>query len=187
MLLDEPFSSLDRRLRDRIWEEAISILRESGVATLMVTHDPEEAMAMADRIAVMRDGRLIQSGSQEELYDRPKDGYVARLLGSVNALTGTVKGGAVATALGPVAAPGLADGTPGEGLIRPEALRPVVNGAGHAFVTEARRLGASLALKLRLNGVALEARLPRGPLLAEGTSVAIDVDPSGVFVFPAEG
>jgi iron(III) transport system ATP-binding protein len=185
MLLDEPFSSLDRRLRDQIWTESISILRETGVATLMVTHDPEEAMAMADRIAVMRDGRLVQTGTQEELYDRPKDGYVARLFGEVNAIAGTVQGGAVATPLGRVPAPGLADGTRVEVLVRPEALRPLADGGGELRVVEARRLGAALALRLAVDGIApVCARMPRGPLPELGTKMAVSLDKDGVFVFP---
>jgi iron(III) transport system ATP-binding protein len=188
MLLDEPFSSLDRRLRDSIWEESISILRETGVATLMVTHDPEEAMAMADRIAVMRDGRIVQTGTQEELYDRPKDAYVARLFGEVNAFPGTVRGGAVATALGPIAAPGIAEGAQVEVLVRPEALRAVADTAGGARVVEAKRLGSALALRLALDGLApLNARLPRGAAPAEGTIMALTLDTAGVFVFPAGG
>ncbi|BBI64129.1 hypothetical protein HSBAA_54350 [Vreelandella sulfidaeris] len=76
MLLDEPFSSLDARLRDRIRDDTLHVLKKVGAATLLVTHDPEEAMFMVDRIALMRDGRIVQTGTPRELYCSPQDPFV---------------------------------------------------------------------------------------------------------------
>ena len=69
--MDEPFSNLDRRMRDAIRDETVAILRETGATTIVVTHDPEEAMRIADRIVLMRAGRIIQQGDAEDLYLRP--------------------------------------------------------------------------------------------------------------------
>jgi len=80
LLLDEPFSSLDRRLREQVRDETLALLVNDAVATLMVTHDAEEALLMADRIAIMRDGKIVQIGAGEELYDHPSDAFVARFL-----------------------------------------------------------------------------------------------------------
>lgn len=83
MLLDEPFSSLDARLRDRIRDDTLHVLKKVGAATLLVTHDPEEAMFMADRIALMRDGRIVQTGTPRELYCAPQDPFVVTFLATL--------------------------------------------------------------------------------------------------------
>ena len=95
MLLDEPFSGLDVTLRHTIRDETLNVLKTAGAATLMVTHDPEEAMFMADRVALMRDGRVVQSGPPAELYANPVDKFVASFFGDINRLAGQVKGGQV--------------------------------------------------------------------------------------------
>ena len=123
VLLDEPFSGLDYRLRNQIRDDTLHILKESGAATLLVTHDPEEAMFMADRIALMREGRIVQLGQPVDLYYLPEDGFVAGFFGDINQLEGVVEGGSVKTPFGIVAAEGIGDGTEVEILIRPEALR----------------------------------------------------------------
>ena len=103
ILLDEPYSGLDSALRAQVRDDVLHLLKESGAATLMVTHDPEEAMFMADRIAVMRDGRIVQEGSPHSLYCYPNSAFVAGIFGEVNAFTGPVKDGHVATPSGPAA------------------------------------------------------------------------------------
>ena len=190
MLLDEPFSGLDRALRDQIWEDTVSILRLTSVATLMVTHDAEEAMVMADRIAVLRDGRIVQTGRPEALYDHPADPFVATLFGPVNAFEGIVQGGRVATPIGNFLATGLAEGSPGQVLVRPEALRPRAAPDGPARVEGVRLRGAYLSVRLVLDGasgegVALLARTARALDPASGQRMALSVDPAGVFVFQA--
>jgi iron(III) transport system ATP-binding protein len=189
MLLDEPFSGLDKRLRDQVRDETLHVLKSSRVSTLMVTHDPEEAMFMADRIAVMRGGRIVQMAEPEELYNRPRDAFVASFFGEVNLLSGTVSGERVMTPLGEFTAPGIADGTEVEVLARPEALALTPSAQGCARVLAARLLGRSSLVHLRVerDGMApchLHARLSTGTAPAEGQQVSIAVDLSKVFVFP---
>ena len=84
MLMDEPFSGLDVQLRDAMQEQTLALLRETRATSLIVTHHPEEAMRLGDRIAVMRNGRIIQLGQAEDLYDHPADLFVARMFSEIN-------------------------------------------------------------------------------------------------------
>ncbi len=123
LFLDEPFSGLDVTRRAAVRAQTLDMLRNTGVATLLVTHDPEEAMFMADRILVMNHGRVVQDGSPEDTYFRPATAFVADLFGTVNRLAGTVRAGHVATPVGTFDAHGLTDGLAADVLIRQEALR----------------------------------------------------------------
>jgi len=194
VLLDEPFSGLDLQLRNQVRDQTLHVLKESGAATLMVTHDPEEAMFMADRIALMRAGRLTQVGPPAELYFNPQDAFVAAFFGDLNRFVGTVRNGRVDTPLGAVAADGLAEGTAVEVLIRPEALRlqPVAaaNGAGGAVarVMAARMLGRSSLIHLSVPQGAggelhLHARIPGRFLPHDEQLLEIHLDRSQTFVF----
>jgi iron(III) transport system ATP-binding protein len=100
LLLDEPFSSLDASLRGQVREEVHALLREQGVTTVLVTHDQEEALSLADVVAVLRDGRIVQRAAPAELYQRPLDEPLARFLGEVNLLDARFEGGLARTALG---------------------------------------------------------------------------------------
>ncbi|BBI53245.1 hypothetical protein HORIV_56660 [Vreelandella olivaria] len=164
MLLDEPFSSLDARLRDRIRDDTLHVLKKVGAATLLVTHDPEEAMFMADRIALMRDGRIVQTGTPASFTARLKT-LCGDLFGDVNELQGKVHNGAVSTPVGRVPAPGLAEGSDAQIMIRPEALRIVERDLpagehGHSHVVMAKLLGRTSLLHLCAHGEnGLEAHL----------------------------
>jgi iron(III) transport system ATP-binding protein len=205
MLLDEPFSGLDVTLRHQVRDETLHILKASGAATLMVTHDPEEAMFMADRVALMRDGRLEQVGPPPELYNAPASRFVASFFGEVNRIPAVVHGGSVDTPLGSLDAARFSEGTPVEVLVRPEALRLQPLGAGandaaaSARVLTARLLGRSSMVHLsvppaRMNGHAprestdlhLHARIPGRFLPSEETQLAINLDRSQAFVFPQD-
>ncbi|MCR6628747.1 MAG: ABC transporter ATP-binding protein [Magnetospirillum sp.] len=190
MLLDEPFSGLDKRLRDQIRDETLGVLKASRVATLMVTHDPEEAMFMADRIAVMRDGRIVQLDSPTALYNRPADPFVASFFGEVNVLPATVRQGGVHTPLGQFSAGNLPDGASAQVVVRPEALsvRPAADGA--AVIRAARLLGHATLLHLTIDTpgqqpCALRCRQGGDAIPGEGERVALSVTPGHVFVFPA--
>jgi putative spermidine/putrescine transport system ATP-binding protein len=100
LLLDEPLSNLDAKLRVRVREEIREIQRRSGITTIFVTHDQEEALAIADRIAVMKDGRIEQYDAPDTIYKRPATPYVARFVGTMNLLEATISGGAVEVAPG---------------------------------------------------------------------------------------
>ena len=197
MLLDEPFSGLDTRLRERIRDDTLHVLKQSGAATLMVTHDPEEAMFMADRIAIMRDGRIEQQGRPADVYAKPATAFVAAFFGQVNEWQGRVQGGAVATPLGPVPASCVPEGTMVDVLIRPEALKLSPVGAGEvacpAKILAARLLGRSSWIHLCLGRheegdeaghLHVHARVPGRFLPAEGEIVAVNLDASQAFVFP---
>ncbi|WP_442488684.1 ABC transporter ATP-binding protein [Halomonas litopenaei] len=194
MLLDEPFSSLDARLRDRIRDDTLHVLKQVGAGTLLVTHDPEEAMFMADRIVLMRDGRVVQVGTPEELYCAPADPFVVTFFGDVNRLEGVAERGYVHTAVGPVATD-LPDGARAQVLMRPEALRVVEiesdgQHAHHSHVLMARLLGRCSLLHLCVHGIDgqeahMHARVPGVFLPREGQAVQVSLDPAQVFVFPA--
>ncbi|MEM6307795.1 MAG: ABC transporter ATP-binding protein, partial [Pseudomonadota bacterium] len=92
MLMDEPFSGLDDRLRDDVRDETLRVLREDGTAVLMVTHDPGEAMKMADEIVLMRDGYIVQSGAPYTIYNAPIDRQAASFFSDINVITATVQG-----------------------------------------------------------------------------------------------
>jgi iron(III) transport system ATP-binding protein len=100
VLLDEPFSSLDAAMRASVRREVAAILRERGTTTVLVTHDQDEALSMADRVAVLRDGRIVADSGPEELYRSPLDANLAGFVGDANLLPGTIEGGVAATALG---------------------------------------------------------------------------------------
>ncbi|HTU78849.1 MAG TPA: ABC transporter ATP-binding protein [Solirubrobacteraceae bacterium] len=100
LLLDEPFSSLDASLRGRVREEVQALLREQGVTTVLVTHDQEEALSLADVVAVLRDGRIVQRAAPAELYERPADERLARFLGAVNVIDARFERGWALTGLG---------------------------------------------------------------------------------------
>jgi iron(III) transport system ATP-binding protein len=198
MLLDEPFSNLDARLRQQVRDDTLHVLKRSGTTTLMVTHDPEEAMFMADRIALMRDGRMVQEGTPASLYYEPLDDFVASFFGEINHLEGFVENGSVTTPFGAVSAGGLAAGTPVQVLIRPEALHltPVDDGCApppHSVAVMASRLMGRTSL-VHLRSLELpegaphfHARVPGRFLPPEKQCLAVALDRAQVFVFPRDG
>ncbi len=110
LLLDEPFSNLDRRMRDRVREDTVALLRRTGTTALMVTHDPEEALAVATRIALMRRGRIVQVATGEALYRRPESLFAARFLADAAEIPTRIAGGRAGTPLGAVPASHLPEG-----------------------------------------------------------------------------
>lgn len=193
MLLDEPFSSLDARLRDQIRDDTLHVLKRSGTGTLLVTHDPEEAMFMADRIAIMRNGRIVQIGRPEELYCNPVDPFVVTFFGEVNEFHGEARGGKVSTPVGAVDAPDLPDGTAANVLMRPEALRVTVVGEPgehrQSHVVMSRLLGRSSLIHLCVHQpdgkeIHLHARMPGVFLPEPFQPVKLHLDQSQAFVFP---
>ena len=194
VLLDEPFSGLDTSLRHLVRDQAAEILRDAGIATLMVTHDPEEAMYLADRIAVMDRGKLRQVGSPDQIYLEPANAFVAAFFGDVNRFTGQVATGLVRIPLGPVATNGHADGQTVEVLIRPEALRlSAGNSADSAdsvagTVVAARFLGRSSLIDVRLGdntGTTVRIHMDGRMLPDEGDAVSVTRDDAQTYVFAA--
>jgi iron(III) transport system ATP-binding protein len=194
MLLDEPFSGLDFRLRNQVRDDTLHILKASNAATLLVTHDPEEAMFMADRIALMRAGRIIQVGRPVDLYCAPADSFVAGFFGDINRLEGIVENGSVKTPFGVVMAQGLENDAPVEVLIRPEALRLAPSPKGSEVqenlfrVMASRMLGRTSLVHLAPVAWAgeeahLHARIPGRFLPPEGEVLQVSLDRSQTFVF----
>ncbi len=130
VLLDEPFSSLDAALRASVRHDVAELLDRCGTTAVLVTHDQDEALSMADRVAVLRDGRFVQHGSALDVYRRPVDAEVAHLVGEANLVAGSVRRAAAVTPLGtlPLAAGSFSEGTAIVVLLRPEQLevRPAV-------------------------------------------------------------
>lgn len=195
LLLDEPFSGLDTRLRETVRDETLHVLKRSGAATMIVTHDPEEAMFLADRIVLMRDGVLVQVGSPATLYTKPVNSFAASFFGEVNRLEGQVKGGRVTTPLGPIAAPGHAEGARVEILIRPEGLRLEMAGQGGGQVSDlaqveaSRLLGRASLVHLRVLDTKgqphhLHARVPGHFLPPDGSHVIVTLEHHQAFIFP---
>ncbi|MBB4265232.1 ABC transporter ATP-binding protein [Roseospira visakhapatnamensis] len=196
LLLDEPFSGLDTRLRRAVREQTLRVLQQSGVAALMVTHDPEEAMFMADRVALMQAGRVEQIDSPMQLHHRPRSAFAVRFFSEVNECVGRVEGGRVATPLGLFDAPDLAEGAAARVLARPEALIPTLAGeTGFAArVVSVRPLGHETILLLGLTRpgsdepvMPLTARVPGRPTCAPGDLLGLAIETDECFVFPDEG
>lgn len=123
VLLDEPFNALDAALRVEVRADLRTALRADGATAILVTHDQEEALSMSDAVAVMRDGRIVQSAPPVELYTQPADLVLANFLGDAVVLAGEVSAGRVRTALGELAARGGPTSGPVQVMVRPEQIR----------------------------------------------------------------
>ena len=204
MLLDEPFSGLDVRLRDSVRDETLELLKAAATPTLLVTHDPGEAMRMADRIAVMRAGRLVQVGTPEQIYHQPANEFIAGFFSDINVLNGVVHGNYIQTPGGdlPVIAyeieggenGGYEDGSEFSVIVRNEGVR-IANGAdggaeggagAEATVGSARILGpyGVVSLEIGETGVILTAHVPVSALPRPGARVHVKFDPGQASVFP---
>jgi iron(III) transport system ATP-binding protein len=188
LLMDEPFSGLDRRLRDQVRGEILHVLRESRVTCVIVTHDAEEAMLLADRIALMRTGRLVQEGEPRALYREPVDLFAARLFCELNEIPAVVHDGVAVSAAGRFPAPNLAEGSGAVVAIRPQGISLRPTGTGLAGRLESRRfLGEVEQITLTVNGIAepLMARVRERVYLPPRSEVGVAIDPAEVLVFAA--
>lgn len=196
MLLDEPFSGLDTSLRANLRRETREVLKDQGVTAIMVTHDPEEAMLMADRIVLMRNGMVIQSGTPEELYNNPVDPFTTEFFCEVNHLKGIVKGDWIETGAGLIANNGHPDGMEVDVLIRPEAVTLGSEAFDKALSQEVRvcsvdYAGGASHIRLGLGDdleptTHIHARYP-GPFRAvTGDRVQLNIDQTQTFIFPKQ-
>ncbi|MCK0176151.1 MULTISPECIES: ABC transporter ATP-binding protein [Mycobacteriaceae] len=186
LLLDEPLSALDAKVRAQLRDEIRRVQLEFGTTTLFVTHDQEEALAVADRVGVMNQGRLEQLAAPADLYANPATPFVAEFVGLNNKVPAQVSQGR-AHLLG-TSVPTL-DGsiTSGEGqaMVRPESVTVTVDGELNATVTSVAFLGAISRVYLALNdGTACSAQLPssRAGDFAAGDPVSVGVEPTAVLV-----
>ncbi len=189
LMLDEPLGALDRSLRRRLLDELAHVFTGLGLPIVYVTHDHDEALAIGDRVAVMREGRLETVLPPRELWLRPPSEFVARFLGFTNIIDAEVTHGAATTALGIVTlAESSADGTY-RLLIRPDAFRPQADGpiAGvvrsRIFRGDHTLLGVSVDVAAN-GGVELEVQADWSPMPEVGERVRLAVDPMGVVLLP---
>jgi len=202
MLMDEPFSELDMFLRDKLRDESLEMLRRAGAATLLVTHDPEEALRMADRVAIIHEGTIVQTGIPEEIYRWPANASVARFFGDINTIEGAVRDGVVITPIGNFDVQrqklDLADGAAVEVLLRPESLALAGDSApkGHnrivATVVRERFLGKQELVDFQLSsennkpGQIIKARLSSRHIPKAGAVMPLSYNIEEAFIFPKE-
>jgi iron(III) transport system ATP-binding protein len=184
VLLDEPFSNLDAGLRGQVRVEVRQILRDAGATVIFVTHDQEEAFSLADQVAVMMNGRLLQLDSPENLYRRPATRSIAAFLGHTNFLTGQVSRGRLTYELGHLPTNGQPDG-PVQVMIRPEDLRLTAAESGPATVVARSFYGHDQLIELQLDsGSRLHSRvLGSSGQFRPGQRVAI-APPDDVVLYP---
>jgi iron(III) transport system ATP-binding protein len=200
MLMDEPFSGLDDRLRDDIRDETLDVLKAEGTAVLLVTHEPGEAMRMADEIALMRDGRIVQRGAPYNIYNTPIDRKAAAFFSDINVIRGEVRGALTDTPFGQFLAPGVPDGTAVDICIRPQHLKidfdragrgpnptPMEGTPARGVVQRARFMGSESLVEFRMDydGTILRAQIPSVFLPKPGTPLWIMIRRDRCFVFPA--
>jgi iron(III) transport system ATP-binding protein len=200
MLMDEPFSGLDNRLRDGVRDATLALLKEEGAAVLLVTHEPDEAMRMADEIALMRDGRIVQQGAPYNIYNAPVDRAAAGFFSDINVISGISRGALTATPFGDFLTPGHADGAPVDIIIRPQHLKIDFDRAGRGpnptvqdgtpargTVARARFLGHESLVDFTMEegGLALTAAVPGVFLPKPGTALWLMIRRDRCFVFPA--
>jgi iron(III) transport system ATP-binding protein len=177
VLLDEPFSNLDATLRAGLRREVELILREAGTSALLVTHDQEEALSLGDRLAVMREGELVQVDAPETVYGQPASRWAAQFVGEVNVLSGVARGQGVETELGTFDLPRDASG-PVHVAVRPEQLELRAGERGNAEIVEREFRGHDVLYRLRHeSGRTVLVQLPSLQLHEVGDRV---------FVSPAE-
>jgi len=199
MLMDEPFSGLDDRLRDDIRDSTLDLLKEEGTAVLLVTHEPLEAMRMADEIALMRDGRIVQRGAPWNIYNAPVDRAAMAFFSDINVIRGTVRGALTETPFGAFLAPGVPDGAEVDIVIRPQHLKidfdrdgrgplptPQDGTPARGVVQRARFMGNESLVEFRMDhdGSILKATVPNVFLPKPGKALWLMIRRDRCVVFP---
>jgi iron(III) transport system ATP-binding protein len=183
LLLDEPFSGLDGDLRAAVRQSLLADLRAIGTTVLVVTHDPEEAMMIADNLVLMSAGQVLQTGNPEHCYRQPTSVAAARLLGDALILAAAVKDGAAQTILGPVSAKNIPDG-PAEAVIRPEALRLESDGVA-ATIVSVHFAGNAHIVHLKTGGLDVTMRHSGVPPVP-GDTVSLSINADAAHIFSAK-
>jgi ABC-type Fe3+/spermidine/putrescine transport system ATPase subunit len=196
LMLDEPLGALDRNLRERLLDELPQILHQADATAITVTHDQEEAFAIADRVVLMRDGRVVQIGTPEEVYRQPATAWVARFLGLTNLLPAKIMASEVETEIGRLEIGDLDAANLQSSisnlqlLLRPEAAH--LNDAGpntvRGAVTERSFRGERYRLGMRHeSGIELTFNVPANvDLPACGEPITFSLDPQALTILPAE-
>jgi iron(III) transport system ATP-binding protein len=200
MLMDEPFSGLDKRLRDGVRDETLRLLKEEGTAVLLVTHEPDEALRMADRIALMRAGRIVQIGAPYHIYNHPVDRKAAAFFSDLNVIHGVVASRQTETPFGLFLTPGLVDDADVEVIVRPQHLKidedsgaapapnPRTGLPAPGVVERARFMGSESLVEVRMehDGGMLKATVPGAYLPPTGSRLWLSLRRDHCFVFPCE-
>jgi iron(III) transport system ATP-binding protein len=173
VLLDEPWSNVDPFLRESLRTEVVDIIRPLGVTVVLVTHDREEAFSLADRIALMREGQVVQEGTSEELYFEPVSRWAAEFVGAGNVLTGRVVHGVVETPIGSFPANGASADGSARVLVRPELLELACDPTGEAEVVGREFRGHDVFYRVLLDGVELVSQRPSNEVVPLGARVSI--------------
>lgn len=202
MLMDEPFSGLDNRLRDGIRDETLEILREQDTAVLLVTHEPEEALRMADEIALMRRGRIMQKGAPYNIYNAPVDREAMAFFSDVNVIRGRAEGALTRTPFGQFLTPGVPDGQEMEIVIRPQHIKldfdragrgpdpTIENGtAARGVIRRARFVGTESLVEFCMDhdGSVVRVTVPNVFLPPAGTAMWLMIRRDRCFAFPVQG
>ena len=193
LLLDEPFSGLDTTLREEMAEETLSMLKELGVTAVMVTHDPEEALTMANRIVLMNEGKIVQVGTPKELFRSPSNVFSASFFGRINQIEGVVEGDIVKTDLGAFRNPDLPEGAPAQVLLRPEAIKIVTQSTDDSspnslLVCGVQYAGNSSLIRLGIGDwpqphTHVEVRYSQAAAFDLGDRIPVEIDQDQAFVF----
>ena len=198
MLMDEPFSGLDDRLRDEIRDETFNLLRSEDTAVLMVTHDPQEAMKVADEIALMRNGKILQRGAPYNVYNAPADLKALQFFSDANAIEATLNGSLADTPFGQFFAPGLPDGTNIDIVFRPQHVRidfdrkgrgplPTASQgvAAKGIVKRARFVGNESLIEFEMDfGIIIKVSVPNVFLPNIGHPLWLTVPRDKCYIFP---
>jgi iron(III) transport system ATP-binding protein len=199
MLMDEPFSGLDNRLRDGIRDETLQLLKDEGTAVILVTHEPEEAMRMGDQIALMRHGQIVQQGAPYNVYNAPCDRAAAAFFSDINVVTGTVRGALTTTPFGEFLAPGYANESVVDIVFRPQHVKidfdrggrgpnptPLDGVPARGVVQRARFMGheSLVEFSMDFDGSTLKATVPGVFLPSPGKPLWLTVRRDRCFVFP---
>ncbi|MDP4033583.1 MAG: ABC transporter ATP-binding protein [Pseudorhodobacter sp.] len=201
MLMDEPFSGLDNRLRDGIRDTTLEVLKDEGAAVLLVTHEPDEAMRMADEIALMRAGRIVQRGSPYNVYNAPSDRAAAAFFSDINVIRGKSRGALTETPFGAFLTPGHPDGAEVDIVIRPQHVKidfdrggrgpaptPMDGTPARGTVVRARFLGRESLVEfvMEAGNLRLTASVTGVFLPKPGTALWLMIRRDRCFVFPVK-
>lgn len=182
LLLDEPLGALDKKLREKMQLELKRMQHEAGITFIVVTHDQEEALVMADRMAILKDGRLLQCGSPEEIYEAPADRFVANFIGVMNFIDGKVNESGVFEAPG-LALPFAASAGAATLAVRPENIVAATSGEGLAgTITEIAYHGLDrvLHVKTATSPTPLQVRVPANGAAGHkiGDALSLNIEPA---------
>ncbi|MEQ1900735.1 MAG: ABC transporter ATP-binding protein [Devosia sp.] len=190
LLLDEPFSSLDARMRENVRSETLAVLRETHATTIIVTHDPEEAMLLGDRVALLRGGRIAQIDQAAAIYRAPIDLSAARFFSPLSEIAAEVRAGAADTPFGKVPAPGFAEGSRVIVAIRPVGVLEMAEsglGAAGRIVAKRDAIGIDVC-EVKVEGIErpIELRQRSDAHFVPGNDVVLTLNPKAVLVFKAD-